>query len=332
MCFAYRITSLIYGCPLSIFFICLLFLKFVQFLNAASADATFLMLQMLKYHALSRVCAFAASLRSIITNHLFARAYNLLSFRCGWPLASAIRASLSFLDQQSSSIITATVATSNSSNEKNQEGLETSSSSSLSSMLLLNLPISGANSSLPQHHHHPLTTIQPMASMPQLPTETGSSSGGNSSVVYGHHPHIHNHHHQHAHHESQPPLTGDSSSTTGGGSQIYFSSTRSEPAGSTTSGSGGGGGYSTSNLMHQIRRAPDASRSQPGTNVERFCLPKPKIYRVLYPYQPQQPDELELQYGDLLTVTIQCDDGWFLGRSTLTGKFGTFPGNYVEPT
>ncbi|XP_075586625.1 uncharacterized protein LOC124489911 isoform X11 [Dermatophagoides farinae] len=246
--------------------------------------------------------------------------------------ASAIRASLSFLDQQSSSIITATVATSNSSNEKNQEGLETSSSSSLSSMLLLNLPISGANSSLPQHHHHPLTSIQPMASMPQLPTETGSSSGGNSSVVYGHHPHIHNHHHQHAHHESQPPLTGDSSSTTGGGSQIYFSSTRSEPAGSTTSGSGGGGGYSTSNLMHQIRRAPDASRSQPGTNVERFCLPKPKIYRVLYPYQPQQPDELELQYGDLLTVTIQCDDGWFLGRSTLTGKFGTFPGNYVEPT
>ncbi|OTF71350.1 SH3 domain-containing protein [Euroglyphus maynei] len=112
-----------------------------------------------------------------------------------------------------------------------------------------------------------------------------------------------------------------------------------EPAGSTTtSGSGAGGAAagnsysSTSNIMHQIRRAPDASRSQPGANVERFCLPKPKIYRVLYPYQPQQPDELELQYGDLLTVTIQCDDGWFLGRSTLTGKFGTFPGNYVEST
>ncbi|UXI19766.1 uncharacterized protein NH340_JMT05709 [Sarcoptes scabiei] len=82
--------------------------------------------------------------------------------------------------------------------------------------------------------------------------------------------------------------------------------------------------------VHQIKRAPEAIR-QFGTNVEKFCLPKAKIFRVLYPYKPKQNDELELQYGDLLTVTIQCDDGWYLGRSTLSGKFGTFPGNYVEP-
>lgn len=93
---------------------------------------------------------------------------------------------------------------------------------------------------------------------------------------------------------------------------IYFSSSTSEPG-----------------TYHHIRRAPEATR-HPGGSGERFCLPKPRIYRVVYPYKPQQMDEIELAYGDLLTVTIQCDDGWFLGRSTLSGKFGTFPGNYVE--
>ncbi|KAJ6222018.1 hypothetical protein RDWZM_000563 [Blomia tropicalis] len=110
-------------------------------------------------------------------------------------------------------------------------------------------------------------------------------------------------------------FTGTSGPSSSSSSQqpIYFSSTTSEP-----------GAY------HHIRRAPNAIRHFGGSG-ERFCLPKPRIYRVLYPYSPQQLDELELQYGDLLTVTIQCDDGWFLGRSTLSGKFGTFPGNYVEP-
>ncbi|XP_075675825.1 uncharacterized protein LOC113792394 isoform X3 [Dermatophagoides pteronyssinus] len=288
--------------------------------------------------------------------------------------ASAIHASLSFLHDQhlSSAIITATVEASASAittttktsttlkndGKKNDDILETPSSSSpssLSSMLLLN-QFSGTK--LPQHqhqhhqqhqhHNHPLTSIQPISSMPQLPTETCSNSGtGGGSSVYGQHYHQQHDHHHHHHQESSKNIDNDSrSSSIQYSNQIYFSSTRSEPSGSTISNSTGVGvGYevggnsggssnysSTSNIMHQIRRAPDASRSQPGANVERFCLPKPKIYRVLYPYQPQQPDELELQYGDLLTVTIKCDDGWFLGRSTLTGKFGTFPGNYVEQT
>nr|XP_027198158.1 ras guanine nucleotide exchange factor R-like isoform X4 [Dermatophagoides pteronyssinus] len=294
--------------------------------------------------------------------------------------ASAIHASLSFLHDQhlSSAIITATVEASASAittttktsttlkndGNKNDDILETPSSSSpssLSSMLLLNqfsgtkLPQHQHQHQHQQHHNHPLTSIQPISSMPQLPTETcsnsGTGGGGGSGSVYGQHYHQqHDHHHHHHHHHqesSRKNIDNDSrSSSIQYSNQIYFSSTRSEPSGSTISNSTGvGGGYevggnsggssnysSTSNIMHQIRRAPDASRSQPGANVERFCLPKPKIYRVLYPYQPQQPDELELQYGDLLTVTIKCDDGWFLGRSTLTGKFGTFPGNYVEQT
>ncbi|KAM9266259.1 LOW QUALITY PROTEIN: vinexin [Morus bassanus] len=54
-------------------------------------------------------------------------------------------------------------------------------------------------------------------------------------------------------------------------------------------------------------------------------------YRALYQYQPQNADELELLEGDRVDVMQQCDDGWFVGVSRRTQKFGTFPGNYVAP-
>lgn len=53
-----------------------------------------------------------------------------------------------------------------------------------------------------------------------------------------------------------------------------------------------------------------------------------RLYRVLFPYKPQQQDELELITGDIITVTMQCSDGWFIGHSTTSGNYGTFPGNY----
>lgn len=54
-------------------------------------------------------------------------------------------------------------------------------------------------------------------------------------------------------------------------------------------------------------------------------------YRAMYQYRPQNEDELELQEGDRVDVMQQCDDGWFVGVSRRTQKFGTFPGNYVAP-
>ncbi|XP_049869863.1 uncharacterized protein LOC126369484 isoform X4 [Pectinophora gossypiella] len=53
-------------------------------------------------------------------------------------------------------------------------------------------------------------------------------------------------------------------------------------------------------------------------------------YRAMYKYRPQNPDELELNEGDTVYVLEQCDDGWYVGSSQRTGRFGTFPGNYVE--
>ncbi|XP_037669021.1 vinexin isoform X5 [Choloepus didactylus] len=55
------------------------------------------------------------------------------------------------------------------------------------------------------------------------------------------------------------------------------------------------------------------------------------LYRAMYRYRPQNEDELELQEGDQVDVMQQCDDGWFVGVSRRTQKFGTFPGNYVAP-
>ncbi|XP_072490979.1 vinexin isoform X2 [Notamacropus eugenii] len=54
-------------------------------------------------------------------------------------------------------------------------------------------------------------------------------------------------------------------------------------------------------------------------------------YRAVYRYWPQNEDELELREGDQVDVMQQCDDGWFVGVSRRTQKFGTFPGNYVAP-
>ncbi|XP_063533141.1 uncharacterized protein LOC134743561 isoform X6 [Cydia strobilella] len=49
-------------------------------------------------------------------------------------------------------------------------------------------------------------------------------------------------------------------------------------------------------------------------------------YRAMYKYRPQNPDELELNEGDTVYVLEKCDDGWYVGSSQRTGRFGTFPG------
>lgn len=57
-----------------------------------------------------------------------------------------------------------------------------------------------------------------------------------------------------------------------------------------------------------------------------------ELHVAQYSYQPLNDDELELQRGDIVEVIERCDDGWFVGTSQRTEKFGTFPGNYVLPS
>ncbi|KAI8831386.1 hypothetical protein BC829DRAFT_494512 [Chytridium lagenaria] len=47
--------------------------------------------------------------------------------------------------------------------------------------------------------------------------------------------------------------------------------------------------------------------------------------RVIYDYEPVQPDEILLTPGDLVEVSVEYDDGWATGKNLSTGRIGTFP-------
>ncbi|XP_053432345.1 SH3 domain-containing protein 21 isoform X3 [Nycticebus coucang] len=58
---------------------------------------------------------------------------------------------------------------------------------------------------------------------------------------------------------------------------------------------------------------------------------RPEIYRVLFDYQPEAPDELALQRGDVVKVLRKTteDKGWWEGECQ--GRRGVFPDNFVLP-
>ncbi|XP_053766545.1 vinexin isoform X1 [Desmodus rotundus] len=81
----------------------------------------------------------------------------------------------------------------------------------------------------------------------------------------------------------------------------------------------------------QSLSTPGSSLSHPGGSSPHTTQIHWTPYRAMYQYRPQNEDELELREGDRVDVMQQCDDGWFVGVSRRTQKFGTFPGNYVAP-
>ncbi|XP_009471090.1 PREDICTED: vinexin [Nipponia nippon] len=81
---------------------------------------------------------------------------------------------------------------------------------------------------------------------------------------------------------------------------------------------------------HAAPGAPTSTRPEPAPSYNGSEI-QWTPYRALYQYRPQNADELELLEGDRVDVMQQCDDGWFVGVSRRTQKFGTFPGNYVAP-
>ena len=63
-----------------------------------------------------------------------------------------------------------------------------------------------------------------------------------------------------------------------------------------------------------------------------FLAKKPnERAKVMFDYEPENPDELKLTVGDVVTVTnkhIPDTEGWWEGE--LNGKAGVFPCNFVE--
>uniref|UniRef100_A0A8C5U714 Sorbin and SH3 domain containing 3 n=1 Tax=Malurus cyaneus samueli TaxID=2593467 RepID=A0A8C5U714_9PASS len=85
------------------------------------------------------------------------------------------------------------------------------------------------------------------------------------------------------------------------------------------------------NPVDTVSRAGSVPRVARGPRGAGSAHAVSRRYRALYQYRPQNADELELREGDRVDVMQQCDDGWFVGVSRRTQKFGTFPGNYVAP-
>ena len=62
-----------------------------------------------------------------------------------------------------------------------------------------------------------------------------------------------------------------------------------------------------------------------------ICFPTVReIARVMFPYNAEHEDELELQEGDIITVLCKEleDKGWWRGE--LNSRVGVFPDNFVE--
>lgn len=56
-----------------------------------------------------------------------------------------------------------------------------------------------------------------------------------------------------------------------------------------------------------------------------------EFYVVVHPYPPQMPDELELNYGDIICLALNFDDGWALGFNVTSGLKGAFPLVCISP-
>eukprot|EP00112_Aurelia_sp_Birch-Aquarium-sp1_P025650 Seg8645.1 transcript_id=Seg8645.1/GoldUCD/mRNA.D3Y31 product="SH3 domain-containing kinase-binding protein 1" protein_id=Seg8645.1/GoldUCD/D3Y31 len=62
--------------------------------------------------------------------------------------------------------------------------------------------------------------------------------------------------------------------------------------------------------------------------IEEETAPSLPTARVTFDYHPAEPDELELQEGDIIQILKQEDEGWWEG--ICHGKQGAFPSNFVE--
>jgi len=50
--------------------------------------------------------------------------------------------------------------------------------------------------------------------------------------------------------------------------------------------------------------------------------------RAIYDYTANMYDELDIKYGDVITIQDKQEDGWWLGETG--GRRGIFPATYVE--
>jgi len=91
---------------------------------------------------------------------------------------------------------------------------------------------------------------------------------------------------------------------------------------STAAGSSGGGSLGHRSGDSQSESSAGSDPYNAGELVDTFTVAR-------YPYETQQPDELQLSKGERVIVIEKSNDGWWRGRKD-TGEVGWFPSNYME--
>lgn len=84
-------------------------------------------------------------------------------------------------------------------------------------------------------------------------------------------------------------------------------------------------GKTKTSLGTKSRPAPPVPSSPPIVQAGKNLIERAK---VTFDYEPENPDELKLTVGDILTVINKEEEGWWEGD--LNGKTGMFPSNFVE--
>lgn len=100
-------------------------------------------------------------------------------------------------------------------------------------------------------------------------------------------------------------------------------------------------GTSTAELRTYLNSPMDTSR--PFETLHRMWAPSAEVYQemklkgdstggkceVVYPFEGEEENELQIEAGDVISVLERRDGGWWLG--TLQGVKGLFPCNHVRP-
>ncbi|KAI9358590.1 hypothetical protein DFJ73DRAFT_819008 [Zopfochytrium polystomum] len=72
-------------------------------------------------------------------------------------------------------------------------------------------------------------------------------------------------------------------------------------------------------------RPPSPADTNSTPSISSSTQSAPLVMRILHPYVPTLPDELELMVGQEVVVLRAFDDGWGLGMTPSNGAQGAFP-------
>lgn len=75
--------------------------------------------------------------------------------------------------------------------------------------------------------------------------------------------------------------------------------------------------------------SPKVVAPQPESNTVPITS-SPIMCEVVYPYDPEAEQDLELRVGQVIRLIAENESGWWTGYNTITQKTGIFPSNFVK--